>query len=210
MIGYGAEDKAGRAPDLTPVRLLGIGGSTRRESRSLVVLQTALRLAEARGARTAIANVRALDLPLFDEDNAGTPQVPTLRWLLREVRLADGYVLCSPTYHGTLSGAVKNILDALTPLGDDDPPYLAGKPVGLVALGGAGAANTLTALHHAARALGGLTVPTVVVVPSKAVELGAREVVDPAVCRRLAAMSGEVIDLAHRLRAPVPAPLEIY
>jgi len=173
------------------------------------VLEAALRLADAQGARTALADVRAMDLPLFDEDGDEAPPPPALGWLLQEVRLADGYLVCSPTYHGTLSGAVKNILDVLTPLGHDDPPYFTGKPVGLVALGGAGAANTITALHHATRALGGLTVPTVVIVPSKAVDLQVREVVDQAVCRRLATMTHEVVDLAQRLRPPAPVPLGI-
>ncbi len=209
MTGHSIDATSEPGADQVPVRLLGIGGSTRRESRSLAVLETALRLAENRGARTALADVRAMNLPLFDEDGPLPDRSPpALTWLLNEVRTADGYLLCSPTYHGTLSGAVKNILDALTPLGEDDPPYLAGRPVGLVALGGAGAANTITALHHAARALGGLTVPTVVVVPSKAVDLRAREVVDHAVRRRLAVMAGEVVDLACRLRAPRPIPFQ--
>ncbi len=208
MDGHGAEETQGRGIDRRTVRLLGIGGSTRRASRSLVALEIALRLAQERGARTALADVRTMALPLFDEDSPLLAPVPAaLGWLLSEVRAADGYILCSPTYHGTLSGAVKNVLDALTPLGEDDPPYLAGKPVGLVALGGAGAANTITALHHTARALGGLTVPTVVVVPSKAVDLHAREVVDQGVRRRLAAMSKEVVELAYRLRSPLPVPL---
>lgn len=208
MDGHGTEATNEPGADRAPLRLLGIGGSTRRESRSLAVLETTLRLAEARGARTALADVRAMDLPLFDEDSPLPDRPsPSLRWLLNEVRAADGYILCSPTYHGTLSGAVKNVLDALTPLGKDDPPYLAGRPVGLMALGGAGAANTITALHHAVRALGGLTVPTVVIVPSRAVDLPSREVIDHAVLRRLAVMAGEVVDLAQRLRSPAPIPL---
>lgn len=209
MDGHGTDATNEPGADRAPVRLLGIGGSTRRESRSLAVLETALRLAEVHGAQTALADVRAMDLPLFAEDGSAAEQPPALRWLLQEVRMAEAYVLCSPTYHGTLSGAVKNALDALTPLGEDEPPYLAGRPVGLIALGGAGAANTLTALHHAARALGGLTVPTVVVVPSKAVDVHAREVVDQAVRRRLATMTHEVIHLAPRLRSPAPVPLGI-
>ena len=48
-----------------PIRILGIGGSTRRGSMSLVALTAALRLAKEQGAHTSLAAVRDLDLPLY-------------------------------------------------------------------------------------------------------------------------------------------------
>ncbi len=49
-----------------------------------------------------------------------------------------------------------------------------------MALGGA-CTNALNALHHAARALGGLSAPTVVVVPSEAIDPSTGELRDGAV-----------------------------
>lgn len=184
-----------------PLRILGIGGSMRQGSLSRIALAAALRRAEDAGAKTVLADVRGLDLPLYVAEHVRDEDPPSLGWLLAEVRAADAYILCSPTYHGTLSGAVKNALDVLDLLGDDDPPYFGGKVVGLMALGG-GAANVLNALQHAARALGGLTSPTVVAVPNRAVDPAIDEVGDEAVRRRLDRMVHEMIDLTRRLRLP--------
>ncbi len=194
----GADGRQGSSP----VRVLGIGGSMRAGSLSLIALEAALRLAAEAGATTRLADVRMLDLPVYRSDRQLADYPPSLSWLLAEVRAADAILLCSPTYHGTVSGAVKNVLDALDFLDDGAPPYLGGKVVGLLALGGGGAINTLNALHHAIRALNGLTIPTVVTVPSGAIDRATQAVSDDAVRRRLARMTGEMIELARRLRVP--------
>ena len=191
-----------------PVRILGIGGSNRQASKSLIALRTALHLAEEAGAATVLADVHALDLPIYDPDRPRSELPPALDWLLDEVWRADGYLLCSPTYHGTIAGCIKNVLDALDPLGEADPPYFGGKPVGLLALGGASGMNTINALYHATRALNGLAMPTLVVVPGGAVDPVARDVTDAGVRGRLAALAGETIDLAWRLRRTTPVPAQ--
>jgi FMN reductase len=186
-----------------PPRVLGIGGSTRQGSKSLVLLTTALGQALQKGAIVSLADIRALDLPLYDEDRSLNDYPPSLAELLDAVRAADAFVLCSPTYHGTVSGAVKNVLDTLNFLYEEDPPYFAGKPVALMALGGGGAANVLTSLHHATHGLNGLTIPTSVIASGRAVVDG--ELIDETVQQRLGWMLDELLDVARRLRGPVPA-----
>jgi FMN reductase len=182
-----------------PLRLLGIGGRTRARSLSRFALAAALRQAREAGARTVLADVRALALPVYNADRPLEAYPPTLAWLLAEVRAADAYLLCSPTYHGTVAGGVKNALDALEFLAADAPPYFGGKVVGLMACGGGGA-NVITSLTHATRALNGLAAPTVAMVPGAAVDPDTGDIRDAAVGERLAAMVGDVIDLARRLR----------
>ena len=193
-------DGNGTAP--TPVHLLGIGGSPRRGSRSLTALSATLRLAEEAGAATTLADVRTLDLPLYDADRPLDNYPPSLPRLFAEIRAADALLLCTPTYHGTVAGGLKNVLDALDPLGNDDPPYFAGKPVGLMAVGGGGAANAITALQHAVRALNGLTVPTAVMVPGRAVDPATGALTDEPTLRRTRRMVTELLDIAARLRRP--------
>jgi FMN reductase len=151
------------------------------------------------GARTSLADVRELGLPVYDPDMPLDEYPPALSRLLDAVRAADAYILCSPTYHGTISGAVKNVLDALDLLAGDDPPYLGGKVVGLTALGGAGAIHVIDALHHAARALNGLSAPTVVTVPGSALHPETGELHDAAVEARLETMARQMIELTHKL-----------
>jgi FMN reductase len=188
---------------VAPMRVLGIGGSTRRGSKSLTLLEAALAAAAAAGASVKLADARAMGLPIFDEDLAVDDYPPSLADLLAAVREADAYILCSPTYHGTVSGGVKNALDALNVLNDDEPSYFGGKPVALMALGGG--ANVVTAMQHATRALNGIVIPTVVIAGGNAVLDG--EVTDESVQRRLGLMVEELLGLASRLRRPAAATL---
>lgn len=189
--------------DNGPIRILGIGGSTRRASKSRAALSAALAIAAGLGAATTLANLGELDLPLFNSDLARADHPPSVDWLIAEARRADAYILCSPTYHGTISGAVKNALDLLDLMADgpDGAPdqTFAGKVVGLLATGG-GAANVLTALYHSARALDGLVVPTVVSIGNAAIDADQNRITEPGPQRRLEAMVKEVVDLATRLR----------
>jgi FMN reductase len=188
----------------SPLRILGIGGSTRRGSLSLALLKATLALAEEAGARTVLADVRELDLPIYDDDRPLDDYPATLRWLLDEVRAADAYLLCSPTYHGTVAGGVKNALDALNFLWDADPPYFGGKVVGLLALGGAGATNVINSLHHATRAMNGLTSPTTAIIGEASLDPERHTLRDEHAERRLRQVAAEIIALTHRLRhAPV-------
>jgi FMN reductase len=185
--------------DGTPLRILGIGGGMSERSRSRIVLRAALQIMEEAGATTTLADVRALDLPVYDADRPLEDYPSTLAWLLDEVRAADGYILCSPSFHGSLTGAVKNVLDALHFLTDEDPRYFGGKPVGLIGLGGA-AANVINALNHTARALNGLAVTTVVSVPNNAIDPLTATIADAQVQTRMTKMIGEVLNLAWRFR----------
>ena len=186
-----------------PIRVLGIGGSTRADSRSRVLLRHALRVAEEAGAGVAIADVRQLALPLYDDDLPLEAYPDSLRQMLAAAREADAFIFCSPTYHGTITGAVKNALDALNFLVHDEPRYLGGKPVALMALGGGAASNVITALDHSARGLNGLVLPTSVLASGSGIVDG--EVADARVLQRVQAMVDEVLDVTARLRRPAPA-----
>jgi FMN reductase len=186
----------------TPLRILGIGGSTRQGSQSLLVLKAALSIAEEAGTQTVLADVRELNLPLYNSELSLDAYPASLSWLLQEARAADAYILCSPTYHGTITGSLKNVLDALEFLGSDTPPYFGGKVVGLMALGG-GAHNVINSLHHTARALNGLVVPTVTSVSSATLDPATGRLSDAAVSRRMQVMIEQMMDLTRRLKPSV-------
>ncbi len=195
----------GDSRDERPIRLLGIGGSTRRGSRSLVALRAALRLAEEAGARTTLADVCELNLPVYNADWHVADYPPSLAWLLDEARASDGFIFCSPTYHGTISGAVKNVLDALAFMVSDDPPNLGGKPVGLMGYGGQSAVNVLNTLHHAVHGLNGHATKTFVAVPSSAFDDRRVDVTEEGVIKRLGTMVNELIEYAALRRLATDA-----
>ena len=80
---------------------------------------------------------------------------------IEAVREADGLLIGSPNYHGSLSGVLKNALDLLGPEAVRD------KLVGLVATarGEAGAMNTLNHLRHICRWMNGWVIPAEVSIP---------------------------------------------
>ena len=183
-----------------PVRILGIGGTTSAKSWSLVPLQEALRKADAMGCETTLATVYDLNLPLLHTEWRLDDYPPTLAWLLDEVRRADGIIICSPTYHGTISGAIKNVLDLLIFLGRDIPPYLAGKPVGLMAYGGMTAMGVLHALTNCVRGLKGISMPTHMAVPEDSIDRETVRISSGKIDARLDLMVEELVSFAAQLR----------
>ncbi|MGH3622086.1 MAG: NADPH-dependent FMN reductase, partial [Sciscionella sp.] len=89
--------------------VVGIGGSLRADSQSERALRIALDGAQAVGAGVTAIDGTELVLPFYDP---AVPDRPAkARRLVEALRTADGVILVSPGYHGTVSGLVKNALD---------------------------------------------------------------------------------------------------
>lgn len=112
--------------------ILGLGGTMRFGSSSSRALAIALEAAERRGARTAALVGAQLDLPAYD---VGGELGAAAQRLVAAVRAADGLIVASPSYHGGMSGLLKNALDHLEELRNDPRPYLRDRAVGLIATG---------------------------------------------------------------------------
>lgn len=143
------------------IAIVGLGGSLRAGSLASAALRDILALARERGAATELLDLAELRLPVFLPD-AGPEAYdaasrPAIERLIGASRRADAFVWASPTYHGSMSGAFKNALDFLDHLRRDDPPYLQGKPVGLMALH---EADTLTAMASCVHGLRAWLAPT--------------------------------------------------
>ena len=188
----------------TTVRILGLGGGLRVGSRSLVALKEALALAEDQGAETRLIDLNVVDLPLYRPDNAtpeayGAAAAPAIQELLDAIRWADGYLWASPTYHGSLSGAIKNALDYVQFLVRDTPSFLYGKTVGIIGTGAGsiGVVNVVTQLTHVAHGLRAQVVPLAVPIiqAGKAIEDG--QIVDPMVRQRLQMLAEELVILSR-------------
>lgn len=180
-----------------PLNILGLGGSTTAPSTSVAALRVALAGAEAAGATTSLLDLSALDLPMYR--HAGEPPAVAVQ-LVEAVTAADGLIWSSPLYHGAMSGLLKNALDWLELLDKRVPPYLADKPVGLVATaGGMQALQAINNMEQVVRALRGHTVPLVGPI-NRAWQVfddqGA--VKDPKVERMLRGVGEEVVRVARK------------
>jgi FMN reductase len=139
--------------------IVGLGGTLRADSSTESALRIALDAAEAHGARTELFGGSTLArLPMYDPD---TPNGEDAQRLIESLRLADGVIIASPGYHGSVSGLVKNALDYAEELRQDGNPYLSGRAVGCVttAYGWQAAVTTLQTLRSIVHALRGWPTP---------------------------------------------------
>lgn len=140
--------------------ILGLGGTNRPGSTTEKALVQALLLAEEAGATTRLLGGSFLAaLPMFDPKSQEA--TPAQRELLEAIGQADGVILATPGYHGSISGLIKNALDSLE-LGRGSPQvYLSGKPVGTVvtAAGSQACGTSLMTLRAVVHALRGWPTP---------------------------------------------------
>ncbi|GAA4008488.1 NAD(P)H-dependent oxidoreductase [Sphingomonas humi] len=122
--------------------------------------------------------------------------------LVEAVRGADGILIATPGYHGTVSGMVKNAIDYFEELANDARPYLDGRPVGLIvtAFGHQAANSGMTTMRTIAHALRGWPTPfgaAVKVAADSFHDNGA--CLDPAVQGQLELVGRQVAQAAGRL-----------
>jgi FMN reductase len=81
--------------------------------------------------------------------------------MLAAVREADGVMISTPGYHGSVSGMIKNALDGLEGLREAERPYLDGRAVGCIvtADGWQAGGTVLLALRTIVHALRGWPTP---------------------------------------------------
>ena len=92
------------------IRLLAVCGSMREKSYSSRLAIITLAAAREHGAETRLLELSTIDLPTYNPDKEAMDH-PGLRTATEAVNWAEGFVLASPDYHGSMSGAMKNFLD---------------------------------------------------------------------------------------------------
>jgi FMN reductase len=139
--------------------IVAVGGTLRPGSSTEKAMQHVLNAADRAGARTRLISGPALQLPMYEPENP--ERTDAARDLVAQLALADGIILGSPGYHGSISGLIKNALDYVEDLRGDPRPYLSGRAVGCIATAGGwpGAVNTLGALRDIVHALRGWPTP---------------------------------------------------
>jgi FMN reductase len=204
--------------------VVGLGGTAREGSGTERVLRAALAAAERRGARTELLAAPDLDLPMYVPGAAGRGE--RARALVAALGRADGVIVASPAYHGTVSGLVKNALDHVEDLREARRPYLDGRAVGCVAAAGGwqAAGTTLVGLRSVVHALRGWPTPLGVAVNTSEAVFGRDgALADPSALAAIDVMAAQVVDFAmahhgaaaasrhtaRRHRSSTPTPKEI-
>jgi FMN reductase len=139
--------------------IVGLGGTTRPGSTSARAVQAVLARADELGVETDFLDLGALDLPMYAPERP--ERSPEALAFVDAIRRADGLVVGTPGYHGSLSGLVKNALDYIEDLREDERPYLHGRAVGCVvsAAGWQATTTTMVAVRSIVHALRGWPTP---------------------------------------------------
>ncbi|BCJ85641.1 NADPH-dependent FMN reductase [Effusibacillus dendaii] len=113
------------------MHILGICGSSAHSRRTRALLDHSLKAASnyMENVQTDIVDLSDVRLDFCD----GRPleeYSPDTQRVLDKIKKADGYLFGSPMYRGTMTGALKNLIDLIP------HEYIKGKAAGLVATGG--------------------------------------------------------------------------
>jgi FMN reductase len=178
--------------------IVGIGGSGHPGSATERAIRAGLEAARRSGAEVHILTGTELLMPLY---NPATQQrTAEAKRLVRLLRDCDGVILGSPGYHGSISGVVKNVLDYIEDLRQDETPYLEGKAVGCLvcAQGWQAIGSTLSALRSVVHALRGWPTPLGVGVnTTQPVFDAAGDCIDGGVKAQIEIMSRQVVEFAQ-------------
>ena len=142
-----------------PLFIVGLGGTLRDGSSSEQALQIALAHAASRGCETQL--LAGPDLLLAHYDPGRSQRSPVEAALVAALRRADGVILATPGYHGGVSGLVKNAIDYIEDLREDERVYLSGRAVGCIvcAHGPQAMGTTLSSMRDIIHSLRGWPTP---------------------------------------------------
>lgn len=188
--------------------VVGIGGTAATNSSTEQALRLALAAAAEAGAETRLFGGGYLaQLPHYMTDSDAA--CIKCAELIEAVRAADGLVIASPGYHGSISGLVKNAIDYLEETAKDPRVYLDGVPVGLIATayGWQATGSTLATLRSIVHALRGWPTPLGAAINSSGGIFRDGDCTDAGAAGQLRLVGRQVFEFA-RLRRSDPAVME--
>jgi FMN reductase len=169
-------------------------------------LRYALALAAAEGADVELFDGASINLPMYAPESAERSE--GAERMVAALRRANGVILSTPCYHGSVSGLVKNALDYSEDMSKDPEPYLDGRAVGLIVCGHGWQSTgvVLTAFRSIVHALRGWPTPMGVAINTLVERFDEDGVgLQEPTARQMAVMVGQVMEFA-RLRSLLAKP----
>ena len=177
---------------IASIRVVGVCGSLNPTGKTRAALSAALEGSTEYEAETRLIELRDYELVFFGSVSNGEYPEDVHR-LRQELREAQGIIFATPEYHGSLSGALKNMFDLMS---TED---FEGKIVGLVAVAGGqvGAINSLNAMKTICRNLHCWVLPQEVSIAESGRVIGDDgSVIDEALEERLLNLGRQVVKFA--------------
>lgn len=166
----------------TSLKVLGVAGSLRAKSYSTRALKIALAQMEARGAQVRLLELATAGVPFYTPGGQDTPELQKAAEL---VNWADAFVLASPDYHGSMSGALKNLLDHFY-------EEFAGKVFGYIVASHEKGLTVMEQMRTAVRQCYGWSLPYGVSIHGEQ-DFSGNEIVNDRIAKRLRMMSRDLV-----------------
>lgn len=193
-------------PQPAQIRVLAFAGSSRKGSLNQGVLRSAMVGAERAGAVVTHLDLRALELPLMDQDlereHGLPPGAVRFKAALRE---ADGFLVASPEYNAGITPLLKNSVDwASRP----EPGYSSHPFGGKVAAfmsasaGAFGGVRALPYVRFLFENLGTQALPTILANPRTTEDSFGPDgyLTDEATRKRLEKLGADLVEVIRRLK----------
>ena len=184
--------------------IVGLGGTTRPGSTSETALGHALAAAERLGCETLMIGAAGMPREVFDPTRPERSAEAVA--LVAALRRADGVVIATPSYHGSISGLVKNAIDFTEDMRADARAYFSDRAVGLIvcAEGPQAMGATLASLRAVVHALRGWPTPYAATINSSTKPFGAPgKPAEPEAIVACERVGEQVAQFARMMRAAV-------
>lgn len=181
--------------------ILGISGSLSKSSKTELVVRKTLEFASGQGESviTELMSLSDYSLQFCDGRNPDLYEGDS-RTVLDKIAKADAYIVGSPIYRGTYSGAFKNLFDLIP------NNVLEGKVIGIVATGGSD--HHFLAIEHQFKPLFGYfnayTIPGGVYASNRHFSDGG--LINEEIISRLNRLAEETVRLSTRLNQTYSGP----
>ncbi|MFZ4757149.1 MAG: NADPH-dependent FMN reductase [Burkholderiaceae bacterium] len=185
-----------------PLLIVGLGGTTRPGSTSERALAVALDAAAAEGCETRLFGAGAMPAETYDPSLPARSAIASA--MVDALRRADGVLIATPSYHGGISGLVKNAIDYTEDLKDDPRPYFDGRAVGCIVIadGPQAMGSTLASLRAVVHALRDWPTPFAATLNGRDRPFGAEgQPADEAALAACRLVARQVIEFATMARA---------
>jgi len=139
----------------TPIKIVALAGSLRKESLNHTLAIAVANAARRAGAEVEVIKLSDFDIPLFNEDLEKNGAIAGVEQLKDKIRNANGLIVASPEYNGSISGVLKNALDWASRTAPKAVPAFANTTVALVATSPGGLGG-IRALPHVSNIFAGM------------------------------------------------------
>jgi NAD(P)H-dependent FMN reductase len=143
------------------MKIIAIAGSLNPNSTTYAAVLIVAAAAKKAGAAVEIFDLRRFPLPMYDTRSDESTYPRNVHLFKQKMLAADGFIIGSPEYHGSISGVLKNAFDFI------GGRELEAKVVALLGTSGGamGATNTLNTLNTICRNLHAWPLPMMLSVP---------------------------------------------